>query len=195
MEALLEARQVSKRYGREWVLRRIELSLKPGGIVALVGPNGSGKTTLLYVLAGLLRPTRGSVLRRGQVGLLSSPPAFYRHFTGEENLLFQLRLSGLEQRRREIPELLARVGLPLGKRVFEYSSGMKKRLGLAQLLLFRPAILLLDEPEAALDAQGQELIEVLLHEQTQSGGGVVLATHDPRWWGRAEACLTLERRR
>ncbi|ADH62845.1 heme exporter protein CcmA [Allomeiothermus silvanus DSM 9946] len=177
---LLRAEALSKRYGRDWVIRELDFSLAGGEVVALLGPNGAGKTTLLRLLAGLVRPTAGKVSAQAKVGLLANPPAFYRHLSGEENLAYALRLEDRRVDLGAIHQLLEHVGLPPKKPVLSYSSGMKKRLALARMQLLRPEVWLLDEPEAALDAQGRELLGEIVH-QARRGGGVVIATHDRTW--------------
>lgn len=177
---LLRAEGLSKRYGRDWVIRELDFSLARGEVVALLGPNGVGKTTLLRLLAGLVRPTQGKVSGRAKIGLLANPPAFYRHLSGEENLAYALRLEDRTPDLAAIYQILERVGLPHKKTVLSYSSGMKKRLALAKLQLLAPEVWLLDEPEAALDAQGRELLGEIV-QQARSSGGVVIATHDRAW--------------
>ncbi|AWR87616.1 heme ABC exporter ATP-binding protein CcmA [Meiothermus taiwanensis] len=188
---LIEAASVCKRYGRDWVLRNLDFQLAKHEVVALVGPNGVGKTTLLRVLAGLVRPTQGSVKLNGRVGFLANPPAFHRHFTGAENLHYALRLDGKSGSRKEIRAALAQFGLPYDKPVLSYSSGMKKRLAMARLHLQNPDIWLLDEPEAALDAQGRGLLEHLV-QQARSRGGVVIATHDKSWLSLVDRVVELQ---
>ncbi|WP_027883372.1 ABC transporter ATP-binding protein [Meiothermus rufus] len=187
---LIEAQAIAKHYGRDWVLRRLDFRLEAREVVALVGPNGVGKTTLLRLLAGLIRPTQGTLRLEGRVGFLANPPAFHRHFTGFENLLFALRLEGRRVERPEIATALAQVGLPLDKPVLGYSSGMKKRLALARLRLQNPDIWLLDEPEAALDAAGRVLLEDLV-AYARTKGGVVIATHDRAWLERVDRVVEL----
>ncbi len=177
---LIQATALAKRYGRDWVLRDLDFHLARNETVALVGPNGVGKTTLLRLLAGLVRPTQGSIRLEGRVGFLANPPAFHRHFTGAENLHYALRLEGRPDHRAEIHAALEQVGLPLDKPVLSYSSGMKKRLAMARLRLQNPDIWLLDEPEAALDRAGRGLLEALV-DFARTSGGVVIATHDPTW--------------
>ncbi|MER3479193.1 MAG: ABC transporter ATP-binding protein [Meiothermus sp.] len=178
--SLLHAEALSKRYGRDWVIQGLDFSLRGGEVVALLGPNGVGKTTLLRLLAGLVRPTLGRVSGRARIGLLANPPAFYRHLSGEENLAYALRLEDRTPDLAAIRRILERVGLPGKKPVLSYSSGMKKRLALAKLQLLWPQVWLLDEPEAALDAQGRELLGEIVR-QARKGGGVVIATHDRAW--------------
>jgi len=187
---LVQAQNLSKRYGRDWVLRGLEFGLQSGEVVALLGPNGVGKTTLLRVLAGLVHPTQGSVRLGGRVGMITNPPAFYRHFTGEENLSYALRLDNRSPAPEAIKGALAMVGLPLKKTVAWYSSGMKKRLAMARLRLLGPEIWLLDEPEAALDVGGRELLEGLV-EQGRRTAGIVIATHDRNWLNKADRAVEL----
>lgn len=171
---LLRLEAISKRFGRDWVLRDLSFALDRGEVVALLGPNGSGKTTLLRLMAGLLKPTRGRVERRGRVLFLPNPPAFHRHLTAREHLLYDLSFHGGAGDWRGA---LARFGLPENLPLAAFSSGMKKRLALARLLLLGPDLWLLDEPETALDGEGRELLLQTLQEARQ-GAGVVLATHD-----------------
>lgn len=187
---LLETTPLSKKYGRDWIIRDLQFSLTQGEVVALLGPNGVGKTTLLRLLAGLIRPSSGQIKRNGQVALLANPPAFHRHFSGEENLHYALRLEGRKDDKAAITAAMQQVGLPLGKAVMSYSSGMKKRLAMARLSLMQPDIWLLDEPEAALDSQGRALLEQLV-ETGKRSGGVIVATHDRTWLQRATRVLEL----
>lgn len=189
-DVLAEARGVWKRFTREWVLRDLDLTLCRGEVVVVAGPNGAGKTTLLRLLAGLTRPTRGIVQRRGRVGFLASPPAFHRHLSAEEHLLYALRLEGLPAERREALRVLDAMELPPHRRVGAFSSGMRKRLALARLIVLHPELWLLDEPETALDPGGRRLLESLI-----AGGraerATLLATHDLAW-GRSLATRLLE---
>ena len=189
MPPLLELDRVWKRFARDWVLKDVSLAVEAGEAVALLGPNGVGKTTLLRVAAGLTRPQKGAVrlfgkpaqkveAERGKLLYLANPPAFYRHLTGEENLKSWLLLLGREADDRAVAEAMARVGLPLSRPVLAYSSGMKKRLALARVFLAGPEILLLDEPETALDEEGRALLEEAIQRVRKGGGAVLLATHD-----------------
>lgn len=172
-------------------MRGLDFSLNPGEVVALIGPNGAGKTTLLRVLAGLVRPTEGKIKRSGRVGVLANPPAFFRHFSGEENLSYALRMENRPVQPEVIQTVLIQVNLPKGKAVGSYSSGMKKRLAMARLRLLSPETWLLDEPEAALDTQGRTLLENLVQE-ARAKAGIVLATHDRSWLERCDRVLELK---
>ncbi|WP_456445984.1 ABC transporter ATP-binding protein [Oceanithermus sp.] len=187
-DPLVEVQNVWKRFGRQWVLRDLSLAVERGEVVALLGPNGVGKTTLLRVIATLIRPQRGTVrlfgrparaleVERGRIALVANPPAFYRHLSGEENLEQALALAGKPIARAQALEAMGRVGLPEGRTVAAYSSGMRKRLALARTLLARPRLLLLDEPETALDTGGREELVRVIGEVAREGA-VVLATHD-----------------
>lgn len=187
----LSLRGVVRRMGRETVLNGIDLEVAPGRLVVLRGSNGSGKTTLLRLLATRLRPHAGtatvfghdivqrSEAVRARIGLLSSAGGSYPVLTATENLSLATSLSG----RGSPPEAAAaleRVGLAdaADKQVRYYSSGMKKRLGLARQLLLDPDLWLLDEPYAALDEEGKRLVDTCLTEARARGRTVVLASHE-----------------
>jgi len=185
----IELRGIGKNYGATWALRGVDLVLGPGESLALFGPNGAGKTTLLKILATLVAPTRGSGrvagfdLRREQggiresVALLAHGTHLYEDLTARENLLF-----GAAMRRRSVPldALLTRVGLAeaAAERVRALSSGMKRRLALAKVMLAEPAVLLLDEPFTNLDQAAVALLEGYVGEVLGRGGSVLMATHD-----------------
>lgn len=171
---LLRLQGISKRFGREWVVRDLSFTLNQGEVVALLGPNGSGKTTLLRLMAGLLKPSRGKVERLGQALFLANPPAFHRHLTAREHLIYDLAFHGKEGDWRGA---LASFGLPADLPLLAFSSGMKKRLALARLTLLHPDIWLLDEPETTLDQEGRGLLLATLAKVRQDAG-VVIATHD-----------------
>ncbi|MCS6868663.1 ABC transporter ATP-binding protein [Thermus sp.] len=174
---LLRLQALSKRFGRDWVIRDLSFTLERGEVVALLGPNGSGKTTLLRLMAGLLKPTQGRVERGGRPLFLANPPAFHRHLTAGEHLRYDLLFHGFHGQEGDWRGALARFGLPENLPLAAFSSGMRKRLALARLSLLKPDIWLLDEPETALDGEGRGLLlEVLAEARGQ--GGVVLATHD-----------------
>lgn len=159
----------------------------------MLGPNGAGKTTLLRILATLLRPTAGEVRvlgcalpgdawrLRGRVGYLGHEPLLYRDLSGRENLRFHARLHGIErgEAERRIEALLGAAGIErrADERVAELSAGMRQRLAICRCVLHEPELLLLDEPDSHLDAEGRELARALIGP---AGGRTrVVVSHDP----------------
>lgn len=174
----LSLRGIGHRYGRLAALDAVELELRGPGVTGLLGVNGAGKSTLLRILAGLLRPTQGEARLLGEpcgapslrarVGVLAQAPAFWPWMTGFELVELSATLHGLRphQARQRAGELLNQLGLHAAadRRVGGYSGGMRQRLGLAQALVGQPAVLLLDEPVAALDPVGRKEVLALLAE-------------------------------
>lgn len=190
--AAIELAGVTRRFGRRWVLRGVDLVVRPGEAVALMGRNGSGKTTLLRVVSTLIRPTHGSGRLFGHdlvkdaagirefIGLLGHHAGLYEDLSAEENLRFSLRMAGLSWHPAETERALDQVSLlqERHERVRGFSAGMRRRLALARLLLRPPRLLLLDEPYAAFDQFGIELINRFARQITDAGGAAVIATHD-----------------
>ncbi len=177
-EPLLDAREVSRRFGYRQIFRQISLSIKPGEVVALIGPNGAGKTTLLRVMAGLLKPTEGTVDRRGTIGLVAHHSMGYDALTARENLAFAARLWGIDQPGR-IDGLLDQVGLSKWgeERTAIFSRGMTQRLAIARALVHDPEILLLDEPLNSLDEPGAQVVLELIEEFAGRGRANAQVTH------------------
>lgn len=188
----VETRGLVKWFGAYPALRGIDLRVAKGEILALFGPNGAGKSTLLRILAGLVRPTSGSaqvagfdVSRDGDgvrrvVGVLAHGHQLYETLTGRENLLFAATMLGLDRPAERVSEVLAKVGLEGAAvaRVRTFSSGMKRRLALAKLMLREPRIMLLDEPFTNLDLQASKLLEEFLMASKIAGATTLLATHN-----------------
>jgi ABC-type multidrug transport system ATPase subunit len=161
--------------------------------LVVLGPNGAGKTTLLRILATLLRPSGGEVRVlgarlpgeawkvRGRIGFLGHEPLLYRDLSGRENLRFHAQLHGLRGAAAEarLGALLAAVGMErrAEQRVAELSAGMRQRLAVCRCVLHEPELLLLDEPDSNLDAEGRELARELIGPG--AGRTRVLVTHDP----------------
>jgi heme exporter protein A len=180
---VIRARNLGKRFGDRRVLRGIDLEVPRGGFLLVTGPNGSGKTTLLRLLAGLAAPTEGEVevaVERGRLGFLAHEPLVYRELTAIENLELYGRLYRVPERRERIGMLLERFGLweQRHDRVASYSRGMTQRLALCRALLHEPELLVLDEPFAALDADGAALLDRELAER-RIAHTFVVSTHDP----------------
>jgi heme exporter protein A len=177
-DACIVARDVFRRYGHRWVVRGVSLEVPRREVLLLIGGNGAGKTTLLRLMAGLLRPSRGAIERRGPIGMVAHSTMLYDALTARENLLFFGRLHGVADRRRA-DALLERMGLlhVAAERIATFSRGMLQRLSIARALLHEPEILLLDEPLTGLDdAAARTVVEVIRELETR-GAGLVVATH------------------
>ncbi len=180
---MIRARGVAKRYGEKLALRRLDLDLPDGAFLVVTGPNGSGKTTLLRLVAGLAVPSEGTITvdaTRAQIGFLGHEPLVYRELTALENLDLYGRLYRVEERRERIGMLLERFDLwdARHERVSAFSRGMTQRLALCRVLLHEPALLVLDEPFTALDADGAGLLDAQLADLRRERTFVV-STHDP----------------
>ncbi|MBI5836130.1 MAG: ABC transporter ATP-binding protein [Candidatus Eisenbacteria bacterium] len=170
----------------------MSFTAEAGQAWAVLGPNGSGKSTLLKVLAGLLRPSKGTselILdgvrmpgpeRRVALGLVSPEISSYEELTGLENLDFAARMRGAPHDEPHLLASLEAVGLEKAVHVQagRYSSGMKQRLKLAMAILHRPALLILDEPMALLDDLGRAKVRSVVADQL-TRGIVMWATNDP----------------
>jgi heme ABC exporter ATP-binding subunit CcmA len=181
---------VQRRYGRHLVLRGIDLVVTPGKVVALHGANGAGKTTLLRLLATRLRPSAGTALVygydlvreahevRARIAAMAVFGGTYGLLTARENLHLATALRGAPL--EGLDATLDRVGLSrvADHLVRTFSSGMRKRLGLARLLRSGADLWLLDEPHAALDGDGQALVDTLVLEARARGTTVLMATHE-----------------
>jgi Cu-processing system ATP-binding protein len=178
-----------KNYRAVRALREVSFELVPGRLSALVGHNGAGKTTLIKLLLGLIRPDRGSIRvlgedpaagefsARRQLGYLPENVAFNAALTGRETLSFYARLKRVEASKAW--PFLDRVGLTdaADRRVGTYSKGMRQRLGLAQALLGRPRVLLLDEPTTGLDPALRQTFYEILNELRDDGATVLISSH------------------
>jgi ABC-2 type transport system ATP-binding protein len=169
---------LTKHYPGVQALTDLTLHVPAGTVFGFLGPNGAGKTTALKVLAGLARATGGTATVNGvtvsaagehrrQLGYLAQDPRFYGWMTGRETLRYVARFRGLgADRERQIGDLLGRVGIAeaADRRTSTYSGGMRQRLGIAQALVGRPAVILLDEPVSALDPIGRKDVLDLMRE-------------------------------
>ncbi len=193
-------------YGERPALDGVGFELARGESMVVLGPNGAGKTTLLRVLATLLRPSGGTARvlgsslpeeawkLRGRIGYLGHEPLLYRDLSGRENLRFQARLHGIGRAATEarIEDLLRAVGMErrADERVAELSAGMRQRLSICRCVLHEPELLLLDEPDSNLDAEGRELARALIGPG--AGRTRVVVTHDPeRHLAEADRVLRL----
>jgi putative spermidine/putrescine transport system ATP-binding protein len=190
----LDAVSLRKVYGGRTVLADVSLSLREGEFVSLLGPSGCGKTTLLRLVAGFERPDAGQVLLDGRditsvpaakrnMGMVFQAYSLFPNMTAEENVGFGLRVRGeaTEARRKRAREMLALVGLGehMQKYPHQLSGGQQQRVALARALAIRPALLLLDEPLSALDAQVRvQLRDEIRRIQREIGIAALFVTHD-----------------
>lgn len=192
MTAVVEVDDLHKRYrsSEPWAVDGVTFALTPGTAFGLLGPNGAGKSTVVKTIVGLTRPTSGRVslfgsfpadsAARARVGFAPEDPDFPKFLSAEEVLDYFGRLLDLPapERRRRIPEALEWVGLA-GERRFvrQFSKGMKQRLGLAQAILGRPELLILDEPTADLDPVGRRDVRNMITQLKANGTAILLNSH------------------
>ena len=183
----LRADGLRKRYGRTTVVDDVGFDIKQGEIVGFLGPNGAGKTTTLRMMAGLIRPSAGTreVLERPtpgptlrEVGTMIEEPSFYPYMTGYGNLEYVALLHGGVPAGR-IDEVLrfVRMENAADKKLSAYSQGMRQRLGLARALLWRPKVLILDEPTNGLDPVGIAEFRESLRSVAAEGVTVFVSSH------------------
>ena len=189
-EPALRASGLGKRFGRSAALDGIDFELAAGASLALLGPNGAGKSTLLRLLAGLARPTSGSLrvagmpahlpAARRQVGFIGHASLLYPYLTARENLLFAARLHQVPDVDARVERWLERAGLSgvAALPVSHFSRGMSQRLAIARGLVHDPHLLLLDEPFAGLDARAANRLAEQLAALHAAGRTLVLVTHD-----------------
>jgi ABC-2 type transport system ATP-binding protein len=181
---------LTKRFGKQTVVRNVELRVPRGSAFGYLGPNGAGKTTLIRMLLGLIPATAGSMRLLGfpvpsrrrealaRVGAIVEEPSFHGHLTGRENLRVVAAARGREALGR-IDDSLDRVGLAgrADERVRTYSLGMKQRLGIARCLLADPELLVLDEPMNGLDPAGIQEFRGFVRSFVGEGRTIVLSSH------------------
>lgn len=192
---IIELNDLTKRYGSFTAVDRLNLSIRKGEIFGLLGPNGAGKSTTILMMLGLTDPTSGSVSVCGlnptthpidvkrRIGYLPEDVGFYYNRTAGENLLYTAMLNGLTEKAAKpvIEQLLARVGLAeaAGKKTGKFSRGMLQRLGLADVLIKNPEVIILDEPTLGIDPTGvREFLELIVTLSRQEGITVLFSSHD-----------------
>ncbi len=202
--AAVEARDLARRYGEGETavdaLRGVDINVRSGELVAVMGPSGSGKSTLMHILAGLDKPTSGSVsiagteisalsdakltrLRREHIGFVFQFFNLLPMLSAEENILLPLSISGEKPDKAWLDELLGRTGLAQrsSHRPSELSGGEQQRVAIARALITRPTILFADEPTGNLDSKtGGEILDLVRASTDAYGQTIVMVTHEAR---------------
>jgi ABC-2 type transport system ATP-binding protein len=191
---IIELIDLTKKYGSFTAVDHLNLSIRSGEIFGLLGPNGAGKSTTILMMLGLTEPTSGSVSVCGinsttnpiavkkRVGYLPEDVGFYDDLTGLENLRYTAQLNQISETMavQKAEQLLSRVGLSdtAGKRTGKYSRGMRQRLGLADVLIKNPEVIILDEPTLGIDPKGvREFLELIVKLSKEEGITVILSSH------------------
>ncbi|WP_338753258.1 ABC transporter ATP-binding protein [Bacillus sp. FJAT-52991] len=189
-EWMIETRELTKKFGSFLAVNHVNLQVPKGGIYGFLGPNGAGKSTTIRMLLGLIQPTKGDVEVFGQsirthrmdilkrVGSLVESPSYYGHLTAYENLEITRQILGVSK--EEIDRVLEIVRLTdvKKKKVKQFSLGMKQRLGIAQALLGKPDLLILDEPTNGLDPAGiLEIRDLIKSLPKKYGITVLISSH------------------
>ena len=194
MENIIQTSHLTKRYGAKIAVNDLNLSIRKGEVFGLLGPNGAGKTTTILMLLGLTEPTAGRATIAGCdctrnplevksiVGYLPDNVGFYTDMTGRQNLRFTGRLNGLGGQELEdrIDALLERVGMTeaADKKTGTYSKGMRQRLGIADVLIKDPQVLIMDEPTLGIDPEGmRELLNIIRDLSVKDGRTVLISSH------------------
>jgi ABC-2 type transport system ATP-binding protein len=184
MTAMIEAQDVTKRFGAVTALDRLTLSIPEGGVYGILGANGAGKSTFFRICLDLLRPGSGGVsllggapgdaVIRRRIGAMIETPRYHPFLTAAETLSMLARLSGLHD--PDIGRWLDRVGLDgvAHRRVHHFSVGMKQRLGIAAALIARPQLLILDEPTSGMDPVGIQEMRSLMRDLAEKDGVTIL---------------------
>ncbi len=190
----IETVDLTKRYGELTAVDRLNLRIREGEIFGLLGPNGAGKTTTILMLLGLTEPTGGKARVYGHdstreplavkrlVGYLPDNVGFYEEMTAAENLMYTADLNSIPKKEAlsRIDDLLLRVGLAdvADKEVGKFSRGMRQRLGIADVLIKRPKVVVLDEPTLGIDPDGvKQMLELIVQMSRQDRITVMLSSH------------------
>ena len=191
-EVIVSVEGLSKKFGTFEAVKDVSFTVNRGDVFGFLGPNGAGKSTTIRCLLSLIAPDQGKVSLFGKsfqtnrreilanVGSIIEKPDFYRYLSAEKNLEIFARISGAEVSKKEIQEMLDFVGLgDRGKhKVKGFSHGMKQRLGIAQTLLHKPDLIILDEPTTGLDPQGiVEVRNLILRLKNEQNKTIILSSH------------------
>ena len=192
-EYVLETKGLTKRYGNFIAVESLNLSVRKGEVFGLLGPNGAGKTTTILMLLGLTEPTKGQVRVLGfdparqplsvkaRVGYMPDQVGFYDELTARENLIYIAKLNGIPRNeiQRRVEEAIGRVHLTqvIDKRTGTFSRGMRQRLGLADVLIKNPQLIIMDEPTQGLDPELAHEFLSLIQNLKEEGTTILLSSH------------------
>jgi len=187
---IIELAGLTKKYGSFTAVDHLDLTIRQGEVFGLLGPNGAGKSTTILMMLGLTDPTEGTVYVCGinstsnpikvkrKVGYLPEDVGFYEDLTGVENLIYTAELNSIPRKQaiERAEQLMERVGLgdQLTKKTGKYSKGMRQRLGLADVLIKNPEVIILDEPTTGIDPAGVREFMELIHQLSREHGLTVL---------------------
>ncbi|MEY3237411.1 MAG: hypothetical protein RI883_1512 [Bacteroidota bacterium] len=191
-EAIIKVEHLAKRFGTFEAVKDVSFSVNRGDVFGFLGPNGAGKSTTIRCLLSLITPDAGSIELFGKsfktdrsailsnIGSIIEKPDFYKYLSAQKNLEIFARVSGADVSKKEIQEMLEFVGLgDRGKhKLGGFSHGMKQRLGIAQTLLHKPDLIILDEPTTGLDPQGiVEIRNLILRLKNEQHKTILLSSH------------------
>jgi ABC-2 type transport system ATP-binding protein len=192
-DLVIETNGLTKHYGKFVAVDDLNLRIKKGEVFGLLGPNGAGKTTTILMLLGLTEPTKGDVRVLGfdparqplsvkaRVGYMPDQVGFYDDLTARENLVYIAKLNGIprDQIKRRVEEAIERVRLTnvIDQQAGTFSRGMRQRLGLADVLIKHPQLIIMDEPTQGLDPELAHEFLGLIHSLKEEGTTVLLSSH------------------
>lgn len=190
-ETILKVQSLKKKIGKTVIVDDVSFEIKSNEIFGLLGPNGAGKTTIIRMITGLINRSGGSVMIKGydldkdfesamtQLGAIVENPEFYKYMTGRKNIMHYAQMSHHKISPERIEEVIKLVKLEeaIDKKVKTYSLGMRQRLGVAQAILHKPALLIFDEPTNGLDPQGIREFRDHLKLLASEGVGVLISSH------------------
>lgn len=192
-ELIIETKDLTKKYDHFVAVDRLNLQVKPGEVFGLLGPNGAGKTTTILMLLGLTEPTSGQVRVLGldptrqplsikaRAGYIPDQVGFYDELTARENLIYIAKLNGIprQEAHQRVEASLEKVGLSkvADHRVETFSRGMRQRLGVADVLIKKPQLIIMDEPTQGLDPESARDFLKLIRELADTGITILLSSH------------------
>jgi ABC-2 type transport system ATP-binding protein len=191
MTEVISLQNVSKLIGNKQIIENASFTVEQGQVVGLLGPNGAGKTTIIRMIVGLMKHNKGSITIMGNpletsfkaaiasVGAIVENPEFYNYLTGYENLMQYQRMAKTKMTATEMDDLIHQVHLEghINQKVKTYSLGMRQRLGVAQALIHRPKLLVLDEPMNGLDPKGMREFREMILMLREQGVSVLVSSH------------------